>query len=208
MTGFTRLLLVRHGETDHNATHRLQGQLDIGLNALGLAQAAALPQALAHELIQAIYTSDLLRTVQTAEPLSRALGLPAYADVGLRERAFGEFEGLAFEEIANRWPDLTLRWRSREPGFGAPGGETLAGFAQRSVQAVAELAQRHGGQTIAVVTHGGVLDSLYRAAAGVDLQAPRSWRLPNAAINRLLFSEGQFSLVGWCDDAHLLGIAA
>lgn len=208
MSGFTRLLLIRHGETAHNAEQRIQGQRDEPLNARGLAQAQALPAALQHEAIDAVVASDLLRAVQTAEPLARRRGLPLLTDSGLRERGFGAFEGLHFDEIAQRFPAEHARWRAREPDFAAPGGgESLADFDARCRAAFAALAGRHDGATLAVVAHGGVLDCAYRAACGMDLSAPRTWRLPNAAVNRLLWADGRLALVGWCDDAHLAAVA-
>ena len=98
---------------------------------------------------------------------------------------------------------MSERWRRRDPDFGAPGGETLRDFFDRSVATVTRLAAAHPGQTIAVVSHGGVMDALYRAAARVALDAPRSWQLGNASINRLLYTPQGFTLVGWSDTYHL-----
>jgi probable phosphoglycerate mutase len=199
----TRVFVLRHGETACNAELRIQGHLDAPLNALGLRQAEALGAALAGEGIGAIYSSDLARAWQTAGAVQRATGAPLLADAALRERAFGRFEGLTYAEIEQRWPDEVARWRRREAGFAPGGGEPLAGFYARCVGAAAALAERHPGQTIAIVAHGGVLDCLYRAATGLDLAAPRSWQLGNAAINRLLWHGEGFALVGWNDTAHL-----
>jgi 2,3-bisphosphoglycerate-dependent phosphoglycerate mutase len=201
----TRLLLLRHGETAWNAETRIQGQLDIALNERGLWQAERLAQALAGEDLAAVYSSDLLRAHATAAALARHHGLPVLADAALRERGFGRFEGLTYAEIEARFPEDALRWKRREAGFGPGGGEPLAAFYARSVAAVARVAAAHAGQAIAVVAHGGVLDCVHRAAAGVALDAPRTWQLGNAAINRLLFVEDRFVLVGWDDRAHLEG---
>ena len=198
-----RVFLLRHGQTDWNAQRRLQGHLDMPLNAVGRRQAEQLGQALAGEDISAIYSSDLLRAQQTAQPLARASRLPLQADAALRERHFGRLEGLSYAEIDQRFPDDARGWRLREPDFAPGGGETLAAFYGRAVAAVARLAAPHQGQAIAVFTHGGVLDCLYRCAAGVALQAPRSWQLGNASINRLLCTGAGFVLVGWDDHAHL-----
>ena len=124
-------------------------------------------------------------------------------DATLRERGFGAFEGHTWTEIEQRWPEDSLRWRRREPGFGPGGGETLRDFYARSVAAVLRLASAHPGQTIAVVAHGGVLDCLYRAALAIELQAPRTWQLGNAAINRLLWTPEQLAVIGWNDVGHL-----
>lgn len=199
----TRLVVVRHGETAWNVDQRIQGQLDIGLNERGRWQAARVAAALAGEGLEAVYSSDLARAADTAAAIAQAAGLPVVHDRGLRERAFGRFEGATFQEIAERWPDDAARWRRREPGFGPGGGEALADFYERCVGAALRLAAGHPGQTVALVAHGGVLDCLYRAATRVALDAPRTWQLGNAAINRLLHAEGGFVLVGWNDSAHL-----
>lgn len=199
----TRLILVRHGETDWNAGTRIQGHTDIPLNERGLWQADRLAAALAHEELHAIYSSDLQRAARTAMPTARAAGLPVLHEPTLRERGFGVFEGLTFAEVESRWPDDAQRWRQREPGFAPGGGEALQDFHARSVAAVDALARRHRGQTLLVVSHGGVLDSLYRAATRVPLDAPRSWQVANAAVNRLLHTDEGFTLVGWDDRTHL-----
>jgi 2,3-bisphosphoglycerate-dependent phosphoglycerate mutase len=199
----TRVLAIRHGETAWNADSRIQGQLDIPLNATGLWQAGRLRAALADEGIAAVYSSDLMRAFQTAQPVSEAAGVPVVTDTGLRERGFGEFQGHTFTEIEARWPEQSLRWRKRDPEFGPEGGETLRGFFERVVATATRLAAAHPGETIALVAHGGVMDCLYRAATRIDLQAPRSWQLGNASINRLLFTPGGFSLIGWSDTLHL-----
>jgi probable phosphoglycerate mutase len=199
----TRVIAIRHGETAWNAEMRMQGQLDVPLNDVGLWQAARVAEALADETFDAVYSSDLARARQTAEPLAAAHRLPVIEDRGLRERCFGVFQGLTFDEVAARWPEGSRRWRQREPDFAPQGAESLVEFSQRCVGAVARLAAAHPGRTIAVVAHGGVMDCLYRAATRVELQAARSWLLGNASINRLLYTPQGFTLVGWSDTAHL-----
>jgi 2,3-bisphosphoglycerate-dependent phosphoglycerate mutase len=203
----TRLLLLRHGQTAWNAEQRIQGQLDVPLNALGQWQAQRLADALvntlADENISVIYSSDLQRTRQTATPLALALGLEVGLHAGLRERGFGSFEGRTYKEIDAAWPEHAALWRQRDLHYQPGGGEALVSFNARSVNAVTSLAAAHPGQTIAIVSHGGVLDCLYRAAVRIDLQAPRTWQIDNAVINRLLWTPQGFSLVGWCDAGHL-----
>jgi len=199
----TRIVAVRHGETAWNVDTRIQGQLDIELNATGRWQAERLARALADEPLDAIYASDLARAFDTARALAAGRALELCADAGLRERGFGHFEGLTYTEIERRHPEGARRWRERDADFAPEGGESLARFQARAVAAVAALAARHRGQHIAVVTHGGVLDALYRAASRIGLDAPRTWHLGNASINRLLHGEHGFTLVGWSDRLHL-----
>lgn len=204
----TRIVLVRHGETTWNRATRIQGHTDIPLSALGLAQADRLARALADEALDAIYSSDLRRARQTAETLAGQQGVAVRIDAGLRERAFGRFEGLSWEEIAQKHPEDSIRWRRREPDFQVGGGESLVTFSARCIATVQGIVAAHPGQNIAVVAHGGVLDCLYRAATRTALDAPRSWQLGNATINRLLATSEGFTLVGWNDDRHLAGLSA
>jgi probable phosphoglycerate mutase len=199
----TRIVAIRHGETDWNVGTRIQGQLDIALNDTGRWQALRLARALGEEQFGAIYSSDLARAWETARALSSVTGVPDTAETGLRERCFGVFQGLTFAEIEQHWPEQALRWRKRDPEFGPEGGERLLDFYERCTAAVACLAKKHEGQSIAIVAHGGVMDCLYRAAARVDLRAARTWQLGNASINRLLHTPAGFTLVGWADNFHL-----
>ena len=199
----TRIIAVRHGETAWNVATRIQGQLDIGLNARGRWQAAQVAQALRGEPLQAAYASDLARAWDTAQAIAQASAVGLTAHTGLRERGFGEFEGLTHADIEARWPEHALRWRQRDPHWAAPGGESLAELRDRIRGTVDELALAHVGQQIVLVAHGGVLDALYRLATGQTIQAPRSWQLGNATINRLLWTPEGLSLVGWSDARHL-----
>lgn len=199
----THVVALRHGQTAYNATQRIQGHLDVGLDDTGRWQAAQLGAALADAGLTAVHASDLSRARDTAAAVAAACGLGVQTHTALRERHFGTFEGLGHAEIEERFPDDARRWRQREPGFGPGGGESLEAFSARCVAAFTRLAQAHPGQTIAIVAHGGVLDCLYRAANGLGLQAPRTWQLANAAINRLLYTGEGFRVVGWDDRRHL-----
>ncbi len=203
----TRIVAIRHGETDWNASGRLQGHLDVPLNARGRAQAARLAEALRDEGLEAVVASDLGRAWQTGQALAGPLGLPLHADAGLRERGFGKLEGHHRDDITARWPEIAERWHRRDVDFAPAGGESLNAFSARCIAAAERLALTHAGRCLALVAHGGVLDCLYRAATRVTLSAPRTWMLGNASINRLLHTPQGFSLVGWDDRAHLDGLA-
>ena len=200
----TRIIAIRHGETAWNVDTRIQGQLDIPLNDTGRWQAERLARALAaREAIDVVYTSDLLRAWETARPVAEATGAPLHTDEGLRERGFGSFQGKTFTEIEAAMPDEARRWRQRDPVWAPPGGESLTAMRRRVIETLHALASRHVGEQIVLVAHGGVMDVLYRAATGQELQAPRTWLLGNTAINRLLWSPEGLSLVGWSDTSHL-----
>jgi len=201
----TRILAIRHGETAWNVDTRIQGHLDIPLNETGLQQARWLAQTLAgRDELHAIYASDLSRAHLTAQTIANTAGLSVTAHPGLRERSFGDFQGRTFAEIEVELPDDAHHWRKRTPEWTPPGaGESLIALRERVLATVDELASRHVGQQIALVAHGGVMDVLYRAATRLDLQAPRTWLLPNTAVNRLLWTPQGLSLVGWADTSHL-----
>lgn len=199
----TRLVMVRHGETAWNRETRIQGHTDIPLSEHGRWQARQVARALADEGLHAIYSSDLMRAADTALAVAEVCGLPLQLDPQLRERHFGIFEGLTHDEIMTRHPQEGRRWRERDPDYGPQGGETLTDFYDRVVGAALRLAQAHRGQTIALVAHGGVLDCFYRAATHVGLTTPRSWKITNASVNRVILTDQGFGLVGWADTRHL-----
>jgi probable phosphoglycerate mutase len=200
----TRIIAIRHGETAWNVDTRIQGQLDVPLNETGRWQAQRLARALAaREPIDVVYTSDLLRAWETARAVSETTGAPVVTDEGLRERGFGVFQGKTFAEIEASLPEEALRWRKRDPFWAPEGGESLTVMRRRVVETLHTLASRHTGEQIVLVAHGGVMDLLYRAATGQELQAPRTWQLGNTAINRLLWTPAGLSLVGWSDTSHL-----
>ncbi|WOP15034.1 histidine phosphatase family protein [Ottowia sp. SB7-C50] len=203
----TRILAIRHGETAWNVGGRIQGHLDIPLNDTGRAQARRLARALAgRDAIDLIVSSDLARAFETARTVADATGAPLVANAALRERCFGDFQGQTYAEIADTWPDDAERWRRREPAWSPPGGqgESLLLFRERVTQAVQALAAENTGKHIALFTHGGVLDVLYRAATGLGLQDARTWQIGNTAVNRLLWTpDAGLSLVGWADTTHL-----
>jgi probable phosphoglycerate mutase len=186
-----------------NVDTRIQGHLDIPLNDTGRKQAGRMALALADEPITAIYASDLTRAWETAQYLARVHDIEVTREEGLRERGFGDFEGKTFAEIEALLPDQSMRWRKRDPEFAPAGGESLIDLRSRVVATAERLAAEHPGELIAMVGHGGVMDVLYRAATRLDIQAPRTWELGNAAINRLLWTPEGFTLIGWADTQHL-----
>ncbi|MBL8472364.1 MAG: histidine phosphatase family protein [Rhodocyclaceae bacterium] len=201
---FVRFCLVRHGETDWNAERRIQGQLDIALNAHGDRQAHATAAQLAHHRFAAIYASDLVRAHSTAAAVAHRLALPVLRERGLRERHYGAWQGRTYAEIAHAMPDDYARFERRDPQHELPGGgESLTHFQQRVAACLGRLAQGHAGEQILVVTHGGVLDIAYRLAMGRALDAARDFEIPNAALNWLEHGPKGWRLLAWAQKAHL-----
>ena len=202
----TELILVRHGVTAWNKERRFQGQIDIPLDDEGRQQARLAAQRLAGEPIEAVYASDLGRAWHTGEAIATRLGLPTLPDSGLRERSYGSFEGRTFDEIQREFPDEYARWQARDPGFSPGGvGESLEQLHARVSAAIHTIARRHPGGRVVAVTHGGVLDCVYRIATGLPMRAPRRHDLLNASLNRIAWDGEGFRLVVWADIAHLSG---
>lgn len=203
------LWLVRHGETHWNRELRFQGHLDAPLNALGLRQAQRLGAHLAEQMPRPLLASDLLRTRQTAEPLAGKWQTPALPDTLWREQAFGVIEGLTLEEIRERHPDIVQGWRRNDPDFAPEGGESRRQFHERVMQAVRSLVERcakEGWQSPVVVSHGGVLDMVYRSATGQALGGPRECPIPNAGLNHVRTDGVRFEIVKWAQTHHLQGL--
>ncbi|MFN9031495.1 MAG: histidine phosphatase family protein [Betaproteobacteria bacterium] len=203
--------MVRHGETAWNAVGRLQGQLDVPLSTTGMWQVGRLVDRLAatedDERISAVVASDLARAWLTARPLAERLALELRPDPRLRERDFGRFQGHTLEEIAARWPDDFARWRERDPAWAIPAGESGQHFSERVLAALAEIARDHAGHRVLVVTHGGVLDVVYRHARALTWDAPRHHLMLNCSINRVDATATPLAveIVDWGDVAHLSG---
>jgi 2,3-bisphosphoglycerate-dependent phosphoglycerate mutase len=203
----TQLIFIRHGETDWNRQERFQGQIDVALNATGLAQAQRLAARLAAEPADVLISSDLGRALQTAAPLGRAWELTATPMRGLREQSFGMLEGLDVPTIKAQHADLWRDWLAHRADFALPGGgESLAQFHDRVLAAVRDIANTHTGRRVAIVTHGGVLGMLWRSAQGLPLDGLRTCAIPNAGINRLRWQGGGLHIELWGDDAHLAGL--
>ena len=203
----TRIFLIRHGETAWNAERRLQGHLDIPLNAEGERQAGLLGAALAAEPIDLVVSSDLARAHQTAQAVARARALPVQIDPRLRERAYGGFEGLLYSEIEQRFPAEFAAWQARDVDGVLPQGkhigESFRHFYARATGAILDWAAAHRGKTIALVAHGGVLECAYRRALGLPLETPRDFKVFNASVNRFALADDDFSLQSWGEVGHL-----
>ncbi len=199
----TRLCLIRHGETDWNASHRIQGQLDIPLNENGRIQALALS---APNRFSAIYSSDLSRAYETARIF--AGDAEVIKQPSLRERHHGLFQGLTADEAAMRYPEKFRRHKSRDPDYDLETGESLMQFALRVGAVLDALAKRHDGETIAIVTHAGVLDIIYRKATGKPLYAPRDFTIRNCSLNWFYTSDNGLKLEVWDEHYDIFKTAA
>ena len=204
----TTILLIRHGETAWNAVRRLQGHIDIPLNQEGERQALALGRALAADQLDAIISSDLQRAMQTAQAVAaHHAGIPLQTDAQLRERAYGVFEGMLYQDIQDEYPADFQLWQTRDIDAVMPHGDRMAEsfrqFYDRAIGALRQVAATHAGQTVAVVAHGGVLECAYREARGIQLDSPRDFQVKNASINRFNYVGDKLVLTSWGEVAHL-----
>jgi probable phosphoglycerate mutase len=207
----TELILIRHGETDWNRELRFQGHLDVPLNDMGHEQARRLGVRLAGESVQQLVCSDLLRTRQTAQPvvaqvatqLAPGFSLEAVLDANLREQSFGVMEGLRAPDIALQHPQDWAQWLEFGADHAFARGESTRSFHARVMAAVQRLATVYAGQTVVVVTHGGVLDMIYRTARALPLSGPRQSEIPNAGVNRVRLRDGLVEILDWADTRHL-----
>ena len=199
----TTLIVIRHGETEWNRERRMQGTTDTRLSDLGRAQAQALGRRLTDHAFTALYSSDLSRARDTAQAISQHTGRQLVVDPRLQERRFGIFEGLLAAEIKARYPEEHARFASRDPDYVVPGGESASAFTARCLGCLAEIAKRHPGEEVVVVSHGLVLDSLYRAAHALAHGEPRPVPLINASMNHFGYGASAWRMVLWGDVSHL-----
>lgn len=153
------LYVMRHGETDWNASLRMQGHQDIPLNAAGLAQARAVAPSVATLRPEVVVSSDLQRTLVTAHVIADLIGQPVISDARLRETLLGEWEGLDRDEVEARYPGEWERWRHRGARMAPPGGESRVEVAERALTVVDEL-DAAGHRSALLVTHGGLIVGL------------------------------------------------
>ena len=199
----TELILMRHGETAWNRERRMQGQTNTPLSDTGRAQAAAVGQRLAQHPFAVLYSSDLQRAWDTAVAIAQASGRAIVSEPRLRERTFGVFEGLTYDEMAQRHPAEHARFAQRDPDYAVPGGESPRQFFARSLACLEGIAAAHPGDSVVVVTHGLVLDTLYRAARKLPLEMKREAPLLNASLNTFQRAPHAWIEVSWGDVAHL-----
>ncbi|OQX65092.1 MAG: alpha-ribazole phosphatase [Anaerolinea sp. 4484_236] len=187
----TRLLLVRHGETDWNLEHRFQGQSDIPLNETGQQQAVALGKRLAGEEMDAIYASDLRRTWQTALQIVAQHDLEIIPEPRLREMSFGRWEGLTFRQMTEEEPRIIDGWGEFMNTVGPPEGESIPVFAARLQTALDVIAAAHPDQTVLLVTHGGVIMLLLCLFMEIPVERYWRFRVSQASISVVdVFPEG------------------
>jgi probable phosphoglycerate mutase len=201
----TKIILVRHGETEWNVAKRIQGYSDSPLTPVGVKQAQALGERLAQEKFGLVHASDLGRVRQTVAHIVEKTGHePNFAE-DLRERCYGVFEGKTMEECEKEMPGQWSLYRGPDPHAVPPGGESVVQFQERITAALERVARLADGETVVIAAHGGVCGALFRHVMKLPPGTPRSWSLYNASINRFHFRKGKWQLEVWGDISHLNG---
>lgn len=190
----TRLVLCRHGEPEHAFSGRCYGRLDVALSPHGLRQAEALAASLSDCRLAAVYASPAQRALQTAHAVASPHGLAPIAQPALAELDFGRLEGLRYQEIAERHPELYAAWMDEPTRVRFPDGESYAELRQRVLAALAELRARHRGEAFAAVSHGGPIRIILAACL----------RMPAEAIFRLDCGYASVSVVDWLGETPLV----
>ena len=202
----SRLIVVRHGETQWNVAGRIQGHTDSPLTTGGIAQAEAIGARLAKESFERLVSSDLGRAWKTAEAIARRTGHAIVPNPRLRERHFGVGEGLTYDEVDAQWPEAFSRTRETDPDYVIPGGESRRQLYERIRDEFESLAREAAGGCHAVVCHGGVLAILYRHIHGIPVGEPRKIPIANASYNALRQEGGRWVVETWGDTAHLAAV--
>jgi probable phosphoglycerate mutase len=201
----TRICFVRHGETNWNAERRMQGHIDIPLNANGISQAERLANALIRvkHSFDVIYSSDLERALHTANAVARALSLDVQITPRLRERNVGKLQGLLLAEAPVLLPEIWQRHIARELDHDLGGGESIRTFHHRMQDILELFLNEHRGQSVLAVSHGGSLDMIYRIVTQQALDAERVAVVPNTSLNWITHDGSTWSVECWADTSHL-----
>ena len=201
----TRLLLTRHGQSTWNAEGRFQGWADPPLSETGLDQARKLAQRLAADgyTLAAIYSSPLLRAKQTAEQVGQAFGLPVQTDERLKEIDVGQITGLTGSEVEQRFPEWWAARRVSQEWMPPPEGEDRNSFASRAAAVMAHIVANHSEQTVAVVSHGGILGAYLIHALEMSIHRSSPFQFDNASLSIAQVGERRIRLLRLNDTAHL-----
>jgi phosphoserine phosphatase len=200
----TRIILVRHGQTEWNRVERFRGRADVPLNETGLAQAEATGLRIrAKWQPGAVYSSPLSRAVKTAEAIGKHFDLPVEIHPGLVDIDYGEWQGLTPEEVRERWPAELDAWYHQPDQAIIPGGETLAQLRMRGMRTLNDLTARHAEQTIVFVGHTVINRIILLGVLGLGNE--RFWHIKQdtCAINVIEAEMGDFVLVSLNDTCHL-----
>lgn len=199
----TKIILIRHGLTQWNRNFRYQGQTDVPLAEEGMLQAEKAAVRLAAEQVGAVYASDLGRASQTAQIIAQRHNLPVFLLPGLREVNFGRWEGKTYQEVKEEYADCLNNWFSCPGEIVIPGGETFQQVKERAYAAILDVVNKHEGETVIAVSHGGTIRTILCAALGLDLNRLWCIKQDNTAVNVLEFYKDRVQIALMNDISHL-----
>ena len=199
----TIMHLVRHGRSVWNAAGRIQGQIDIELDEIGVEQAQRIAQRLEHEPIAAIYSSPLLRARSTAETIAARFNLGVGMDARLMEYDFGVISGLTWGEVTENHPELANRWLEDPWAVPVTGSEGRINFAARVLSAMQDICGRHPAEHVAIVAHGGTFGVYLTAMLGLDLNRRHPFHFGNTSLSLVEVREGVFHIHSLNSMCHL-----
>jgi len=198
-----RLILVRHGETDWNKLGKCQGISDVPLNSTGEKQAMDLALSLKDEDITAIYSSDLQRAFNTARTISEYHGIEIQIDERFREMDQGEFEGLEFTHIREKYGDVLKQWREEPEFLRIPGGESLTEVQERAWLGFKSLLDKHNGRNVLVVTHNLTIITLLCKFSGKSLKSSREFIVHETSKTIIDCNDKEFKIEILNDISHI-----
>lgn len=202
----TRIYLIRHAEAEGNLYRRSQGQYDALVTDRGLRQIAALAERFRDVEVDAVYSSDLYRTMKTAWAVYETHGLELRTDPGLREVDLGVWENQPWGEIGHAYREQLSYFNANDPRWSVPGAETFPQLRERMVSTLTKLAQRHDGQTIAVTTHGMALRNLMTALMGRPVEeGSQTPHCDNTGVSLVEYDQGRWNILFQNDNSHLTG---
>jgi len=199
----TQIFLVRHVETVWNAESRMQGHLDSPLTHTGIAQAEALAEYFKSQRFAAFYSSDLGRAYETMRHISEKNGLSFSTIACLREKNFGILQGVLKKELPVKFPEIYPHYKANDPNYVIPEGESIKQLSERCIKCLEELAQKHVDERILIVTHHGVLISLFKHTMDIPIEIRPRFNSSNSSINVFSFQDGIWTLERLGDLSHL-----
>ncbi len=198
-----KIIFVRHGQTSWNFQGKLQGQLDIPLDKVGFAQTKTLSAKLKKEKIDIIFSSPLIRALDTAIPVANTFNMSVISTSLVSERNFGILQGIRLKEIDKNTETKVMLQKTIDPFYKPYMGESLEDLQKRILKFLTFLNEFDNSTTILCVTHGGVLDLIYRFSKNKPINTPRDWIIPNTGINTFSYSNKKLELQSWAETDHL-----
>jgi probable phosphoglycerate mutase len=201
--GQTELVIIRHGETEWNIKKLIQGHFDSPLTTKGIEQAHILGKRIAMIRPDHIYSSDLGRAYETTRVITKYYKKPITVEKNLRERNLGIFQGYSWETIKTQFPKEFHEFVKADPDYRIPEGESYSQLIHRVLTVLHQIVSKHSYEKVLIITHGGIISSLFRHILSIPLSAPRRYKLKNTSINRVIVENDEWYIETFGDTSHL-----